>query len=188
MNRAALIIALIACAAGCRRDMFDQPKFRPLAKSEFFVDGRSARAVPAGTFAFNDTDAGEAVEQGTSKGEFIANIPITVDEPLLRRGEERFNIYCSPCHSRVGDGRGMVAKRGFLQPANLHSDRVRNAPAGYVYAVISNGYGAMPEYSDQLSIQDRWAVVAYIRVLEFSRHASPADVPPEHRRALEESK
>jgi mono/diheme cytochrome c family protein len=172
---------------GCRRDMFDQPKFRPLAESQFFTDGRSARPVPAGTFQFGQTDEPEAVEHGTAKGNFVASIPVAVDESLLRRGQERFDIYCSPCHGRVGDGRGMIAKRGFQQPADLHSTRVQDAPPGYIYAVIANGYGAMPEYSDQLSVFDRWAVVAYIRALELSRHATPADVPPDQRGALEKT-
>jgi mono/diheme cytochrome c family protein len=184
MNRPAiLVIALLS--ASCRRDMFDQPKFRPLARSEFFADNRSARRVPTGSIAFGEPEETEAVASGTSNGTFVPNIPIAVDEPLLRRGQERFDIYCSPCHGRVGDGRGMVNKRGFIQPADLHSGRVRNAPPGYLYAVVANGYGAMPEYSDQLSVRDRWAVVAYIRALELSRSSTLADVPADRRAALE---
>ncbi len=99
-------------------------------------------------------------------------IPVPVNAALLNRGRDRFDIYCSPCHGRVGDGHGMIAKRGFIQPADLHSDRVRHAPPGYLYGVIANGYGAMPDYGDELSVQDRWAVVAYIRALELSRHAT----------------
>ncbi len=139
---------------GCRQDMFDQPKYRPLAKSQFYADGRSARPVPAGTFEYRSSRSGEAVEhrhhqRGISSRAFLSR----VDEALLSRGQERFNIYCSPCHGRLGDGHGMVAKRGFMQPANLHSERVSNAPPGYIYAVITNGYGAMPDYSDQVAVR-----------------------------------
>ena len=182
-----VLLALAALLAGCRRDMFDQPKYRPLAESQFYTDGRSARPVPANTFEYNQQPAAEAVQQGTQNGVFAATIPITVDESLLNRGEERFNIYCSPCHGRVGDGRGMIAKRGFLQPADLNGDRVRRAPPGYLYAVIANGYGAMPEYS-QIQVRDRWAIVAYIRALELSRGATFAEVPPGEQAALENSR
>lgn len=187
MNRALLVAAALVWV-GCRRDMFDQPKFRPLAESNFFTDGRSARPVPAGTFEFEEADQGQGVTQGAANGSFLAVIPVPLDEALLKRGEDRFNIYCSPCHGRVGDGRGMIAKRGFIQPADLHSARVRNAPPGYIYGVIANGYGAMPEYSDELTVRDRWAVVAYIRALELSRSATTADVPPDQRSVLENAK
>ncbi len=186
-SAAPLLLASLAFTA-CRRDMFDQPKLRPLGKSEFYADGRSARPVPAGTFRFEEADQGERIERGTASGNFAASIPIAIDEALVKRGQERFNVYCSPCHGRVGDGHGMVAKRGFLQPANLNGDRVRNAPPGYIYAVIANGYGSMPEYADALPVRDRWAVVAYIRALELSRRASPADVPPAEMTRLENAR
>jgi mono/diheme cytochrome c family protein len=181
-----LLVPLFCC--GCRRDMFDEPKYRPLQPSQFFVDGRSARPVPAGTYEYGGADSGEAVEQGTLNGNFVARIPVAVDEPLLRRGQERFNIYCSPCHSRTGDGYGMVAKRGFIQPADLRSDRVRNAPPGYIYAVIANGFGAMPEYSKQIDVRDRWAIVAYIRALQLSQRATVADLSPSDRQQLENAR
>jgi len=180
---AAAILAL-ACT-GCRQDMFEQPKFRPLDEDKFFADGRSARPVPPNTFPYDEPQRPPAVEDGTVNGAFVAEIPVAVDEPMLQRGRQRFDIYCSPCHGRVGDGHGMIAKRGFIQPADLHSDRVRYAPPGYLYAVISHGYGAMPDYDDEIPVPDRWAIVAYIRALELSRRASLADVPPAHRAALE---
>ncbi len=185
MSRVLLVVVAAAALSGCRQDMFDQPKFRPLAASGFFTDGRSARPVPAGTNAYGGTDEGEAIELGTTHGTFVAAIPISVNEPMLKRGQERFDIYCSPCHGRIGDGHGMIAKRGFQIPADLHSARVQNAPPGYLYAVIANGYGAMPEYGDALPVHDRWAVVAYIRALELSRHAGVADVPDDQKAALE---
>ncbi len=188
MSRRVLWFLAALFSTSCRQDMFDQPKFRPLQPSNFFIDGRSARPVPAGTYEFGENDAGEAVGKGTENGQFVAAIPIAIDEPLLRRGQERFNIYCSPCHSRTGDGFGMVAKRGFLQPADLHSDRVRKAPPGYLYQVIANGYGAMPEYSKQINVRDRWAIVAYIRALELSRRATVADLAPADRLRLENTR
>ena len=188
MSKAAALLLFALLCSGCRQDMFEQPKYRPLDRSQFFVDGRSARPVPANTYEYTAVDQVEAIERGTTNGSFIATIPVPVNEPLLKRGQQRFNIYCSPCHSRIGDGRGMIAKRGFIQPADLHSDRVRHAPPGYIFAVITNGFGAMPEYSTQIGVHDRWAIVAYIRALQLSRHASAADVPPDQRAALENAR
>lgn len=180
------LLVLALAAAGCRQDMFEEPKYKPLVESSFYVDGRSARPVPPGTFAYGVADEGDAIERGVEKnGDFVAGIPLPVDETLLRRGRERFDIYCSPCHGRLGDGNGTVAKRGFKIPADLNSARVRNAPPGYLYAVIENGYGAMPDYEDQVDVHDRWAIVAYIRALELSRSATLADAPPQARARLE---
>jgi mono/diheme cytochrome c family protein len=185
MSRVWPIVAVVVLCAGCRQDMFEQPKFKPLDESTFFTDGRSARPVPAGTLRYDQPYRGEAFENGTDGGTFVAAIPMPVDEALLQRGRERFDIFCSPCHGRTGDGHGMIAKRGFIQPADLNDDRVRSAPPGYIFAVIANGYGAMPDYGNEIPVQDRWAIVAYIRALELSRRASLADVPPERRAAAE---
>ncbi len=168
----------------CRRDMQDQPKYTPLEESSFFVDGRSARPIPAHTIArghLNDTDA---FHTGADNGTFLDTIPASLSREMIERGQERFEIYCSPCHGSLGDGNGMVAKRGFKIPANFHSDRLRQAPPGYIFQVISNGYGAMPDYATQISAQDRWAIVAYVRALQLSRHATVADVPPQARQQL----
>ena len=179
----ALLLALGA-VSGCRRDMQDQPKYTPLEESAFFADGRSARPLPAGTIArghLNDTDA---FHTGAENGVFLATIPAPITKSLLERGQERFNIYCSPCHGRLGDGDGMVARRGFKIPADFHTDRLRQAPPGYLFQVIENGYGAMPDYSDEINAADRWAIVAYIRALQLSRHATLADVPAQNRQQL----
>jgi len=188
MNKAALLLPLLLLSVGCRQDMFEEPKYKPLVESDMFVDGRSARPIPAGTFAYGVQDEGEAIEQGTLNGQFVATIPLPLDEALLERGRERFDIYCAPCHSRLGNGQGMIARRGFMQPADLHSERVRHAPPGYIYAVITNGYGAMPEYRDQVKLHDRWAIVAYIRALELSRNVKLADLPPQEQAKLENSR
>lgn len=172
--------------AGCRQDMQDQPKYKPLAASTFFTDGRSARPIPAGTVAVDELSDTDPEHTGAApNGDFLDDIPYTVTAQLLQRGQERYDIFCSPCHDRQGTGHGMVERRGFKTPADLSSDRVREAPPGYIYQVIANGYGAMPDYRDQIPVDDRWAIVAYIRALELSRTATIAEVPPDQRARLE---
>ena len=187
MNRNCVIPALIALVSvGCRRDMQTQPKYMPLSLSQFYPDGRAARPTPVGAIAVDEIDDSSPEITGAANGSFLTTIPMPVSAVLLQRGQERFNIFCSPCHGRTGDGQGMVARQGLKQPADLNGDRVRNAPPGYLYQVIVNGYGAMDDYSYQIqSVRDRWAIVAYIRALELSRRTSLTDVPPEDRPALE---
>ncbi|MBZ5603737.1 MAG: cytochrome c [Acidobacteriia bacterium] len=176
-----LAIALVAC----RQDMHDQPKYKPLAESNFFADGRASRPIPENTVARDEPIVNDTYHTGNANGDFTARIPVTVDMALLRRGEERFDIFCSPCHGRLGDGNGMVAQRGFRIPQNLNSDRIRQAPPGYIFQVISNGYGGMPDHADQIPVRDRWAIVAYLRALELSRSARISDVPLEAQSQLE---
>lgn len=181
----AAVVCLAAILAGCRRDMQDQPKVLPLQASRFFADGRSARPIPPNTIArdaLNDTDA---LHTGIENGRFLEAMPLPITRPLLERGEQRFGIYCAPCHGPLGDGNGMIAKRGFKWPANLQSDRLRNAPPGYTFQVISNGYGAMPDYAAQIGVADRWAIIAYINALQLSRNATFAEVPADERSNLE---
>lgn len=185
MIRALPVFALALLFAACRQDMHDQPRYKPLAASTFFPDGRSARPIPANTIAWGELNDNDKVHTGEENGEFLDTIPIPVNLGLLRRGQARFDIFCSPCHGRLGDGEGMVARRGFHFPANFDSDRLRQVPPGYIYQVISNGYGAMGDYADQIpSVEDRWAIVAYLRALQLSRHASLADVPQAERGQL----
>jgi len=163
--------------AGCRQDMHDQPRFKPLAKSDFYTDLRSARPPVEGTVA-----RGELHEDsyfytgkiGNNPGDYM---PFPVTEEVLLRGRERFDIYCAPCHSRLGDGRGMIVQRGFRAPPSYHTERLRNAPLGYFFDVMTEGFGAMPEYASQIPAGDRWAIVAYIRALQLSQHATSSDVP-----------
>ncbi len=184
---AAAFLALVC--SGCREDMQKQPKYTPLGRSGYFPDGRAARPIPAGTISTDQTAFDPALTTGSVNGAFVTTIPMPVTEDLLERGRERFNIYCSPCHGRTGDGEGMIAHRGFKDPANLNGQHVRNAPPGYIYSVIKNGYGAMADYSYQIkSVRDRWAIVAYIRALELSRGATLADAPPRERAKLEGSR
>lgn len=183
------IVMLALIAASCRRDMQDQPKYKPLQQSRFFTDGRSARPVPAHTIARDELNNDDAVHTGQTNGVPLDVIPIPVNSALLNRGRDRYNIYCSPCHGYVGDGDGMVAKRGLRAPANFHTQRLREVPPGYIFEVITDGYGAMGDYRSQIpSAHDRWAIVAYVRALQLARNASLADVPSAMRGSLEAGK
>lgn len=164
----------LACA-GCRQDMHDQPKYIPLRGSNFFDDGRSARSQVEGTVARSQGSADSYLFTGLNNGGEGDGFPFKVTLPVLHRGQERFNIYCSPCHSRVGDGKGILVQRGYYQAADFHTDRLREASAGHFFNVITNGYGAMPNYRLELSAPDRWAVVAYIKALQLSQNAKEMD-------------
>ena len=185
----AAVSALGLLLSGCRQDMHNQPKFIPLRSSEFFPDRRSARPPVPGTVAqLEDKDVDREQLDPTSylltgrHGSALGNdLPFPADTPeqrrdILRRGQNRYNIYCTPCHSWTGDGYGMIVQRGYKQPPTFHSDRLRNAPLGHFYDVISNGFGAMPDYAAQIKPEDRWMIAAYIRALQRSQNAIEADV------------
>jgi mono/diheme cytochrome c family protein len=170
------LLAVLALA-GCRQDMQDQPRFKPLAKSDFYSDLRSARAPVEGTVARGELHEDAyfySGKMGSNPGDYM---PFAVNDEVLVRGRERFNIYCAPCHSQLGDGNGMIVQRGFRRPPSYHTERLRNAPLGYFFDVITNGFGAMPDYAAQISARDRWSIVAYIRALQLSQNASASDVP-----------
>ena len=178
-------MGLLVLAVGCRQDMHDQPKYIPLRPSTFFDDGRSARPLPAGTVARGHLDADTAFYTGkNADGKYVDAFPFPITKEVLQRGQDRFNIYCTPCHDRLGTGNGMVVRRGFRHPPSYHIDRLRNAPNGYIFDVITNGFGAMQDYSAQVSPADRWAIVAYERALQLSENATLNDVPPEARTQL----
>lgn len=175
-----LLLALTAC----RRDMQDEPRYKPLAASEFFADGRSARPEVEGTIARGQLRIDEARYTGKIAGEEITEFPIPISKDDIQRGQARFNIYCTPCHGRLGDGNGMVVMRGFRQPPSYYSQRLMDAPLGHFYDVISNGFGAMASYATRVSSDDRWRVIAYIRALQLSESAKLTDVPPDQRQNL----
>jgi hypothetical protein len=171
------LLALIAVTAGCRLDMHIQPYYRPMAKSDFFVDGRSARMPVEGTVArgnLREDTYFYTGKIGNNPGDFM---PFPVTTEVLDRGRERFNIYCTPCHGRVGDGNGFIPTRGFRRPPSFHIDRLRKAPIGYFYDVDTNGFGVMPDYASQIVPRDRWCIAAYIRALQLSQNATSSDVP-----------
>ena len=174
-----VLVALAACAlaAGCRQDMHDQPKYRGLRSSTFFANGSSARPLVEGTVARGTLREDEAFFTGKVNSAFVKELPFAVDAQVLDRGQERFNIYCAPCHGPTGAGNGMVVQRGFRQPSSFHIDRLRTADAGYFFDVITNGFGVMPDYRVQVAPRDRWMIVAYLRALQLSQRAAPTDVP-----------
>jgi mono/diheme cytochrome c family protein len=214
--RTALALCIVALlCSGCEkamRDMYDQPRYKPLGPGALWPDGRASReAVPGTVVHSGGTIAGTSSgrlemravapdvpalprdEKGRVRGPLsqqpnaLSDLhnPLPVTPARLARGQERFNIYCAPCHSPAGDGDGMVVRRGFPAPPSYHSERLRNAPDAHFYAVITNGYGAMYSYADRVTPDDRWAIVEYIRALQRSQNARLDDVPTEKREQLE---
>jgi mono/diheme cytochrome c family protein len=181
---AALVLAgLGVVLSGCARlDMQDQPKYKPQRPSGFFADGRSGRPELEGTVARGEMQEDPAFYSGRDeKGEDVAVFPIAVDKAFILRGQERYDIYCAPCHGRIGNGLGMVVRRGFKAPPSYHIDRLRNAPVGHYYDVVSNGYGAMLNYAAQIQPRDRWAIIAYIRALQYGENANINDLSADAR-------
>ncbi|HWZ50409.1 MAG TPA: cytochrome c [Granulicella sp.] len=156
--------------------MQDQPKFIPQRGTDFYADGRSVRPQVANTVARGQLHADTYFYTGLVNGKEGDGLPFAVTLAVLERGQERYNVYCTPCHSRVGNGAGMIVQRGYRPAGNFHTARLETAPLGHFFNVISNGYGAMPDYSAQITPADRWAIVAYIRALQLSQKAKPADV------------
>jgi mono/diheme cytochrome c family protein len=173
--------AVVAMAAGCRQDMHDQPKYIPLREATFFSDDRSARPLVPGTVARGQLHEDALLYTGKVNGADATEFPFPIDDAVMARGQERFNIYCSPCHGRTGTGDGMVVRRGYRRPPSYLDDRLRNAPVGHFFDVISNGFGAMPDYAAQISVHDRWAIIAYVRALQLSANATIDDVPADQR-------
>jgi mono/diheme cytochrome c family protein len=162
--------------AGCRQDMHNQPKFVPQRGTTFFADGRSARPQVADTVGRDQLHEDAYFYTGLQDGKEGDGLPLPLTEATMLRGQERYNLYCTPCHSRVGNGNGMIVQRGYKPAGNFHTDRLRQAPLGHFFAVMTNGYGAMPDYSAQLTPADRWAVAAYIRALQLSQAGKAGDV------------
>jgi mono/diheme cytochrome c family protein len=187
MRRARLLLGICGAAgifvlAGCdnlHQDMGNQPKNKPLSPSDFFADGRSERAPVENTVARGALDNDELVVAKESN-----NFPVPVNAALLERGEDRYKIFCTPCHGLQGDGNGMVAMRGMKHPPSYHIDRLRQSPNGYYYDVITNGFGQMYSYSAQIPPRDRWAIIAYLRALQLSRNAHVAELPADVREKL----
>jgi len=172
---------------GCRQDMHDQPRYKPLAATDFFGDGRSARPEVEGTVARGHLRIDQARYTGKVNSEDVDYFPFPIGRSDLERGQQRFNVYCSPCHSRIGDGNGMVVRRGFRQAASYHTDRLIKMPIGHFFDVITNGFGAMPSYASRVEPDDRWRIAAYIRVLQLSQNAQLDDVPADMRGELDKN-
>ena len=182
-----MIFVLTICVlSGCKRDdMADQPKYNPLEESQFFADGKSARPLVPGTVPRNRDLPSVARYEAQASNQEMTAFPIEIGLNELKRGQERYNIYCAPCHGFSGDGDGMIVQRGFTKPPSMHLDRLRNAPPGHFFNVMTNGYGAMYSYAERVSVEDRWKITAYIRALQFSRPSNLNDLPPEDRARLQ---
>ena len=187
MKTKLLVIAGLAIVAtGCRQDMHDQPKLKPYRSSEFFADGSGMRPLPAHTVARGSLQEDSHFFTGRmADGSMATELPMPMTKALLKRGQERFTIYCTPCHGQVGDGRGMVVRRGYKQPTSYHDERLRQVPIGYFFDVMTNGFAVMPSYAPQVPPEDRWAIAAYIRALQLSQHVDAASLTAEQRAALD---
>jgi mono/diheme cytochrome c family protein len=182
----ALALALALAGAGCQQKMATQARLRAYEESPVFPDGSSARMPVEGTVARGTLIDDAAVATGRRDGQPVQEIPVPVTRALLERGRQRYDIYCAPCHSRSGDGQGIIVQRGFTAPPSYHVDRLREAPAGHFFEVITRGYGAMFSYADRVPVADRWAIVSYIRALQKSQHARASELPPKLRQQLED--
>ncbi|AIE85552.1 ABC-type Fe3+ transport system protein [Fimbriimonas ginsengisoli Gsoil 348] len=181
ISRALALGSLAIFVAGCNTDMWRQPRHEPLDASEFFADGAANRPLVPGSIPRGHLREDAPFFTGIQDGHWVDKLPMPVTADLIKRGQDRFRIYCTPCHGQLGDGNGMISKRGFAlrrPPGNYHTDRLRKMPVGHFYDVITNGYGAMYSYASRIEPQDRWAVVAYIRALQLSQNATPADADP----------
>lgn len=182
-------VLLVLFVAGCNQNMTfqmmgTQPKYLPLAPSDLFQDGQSARQLVPDTVARGHTQDDPALFTGKLNGADVTTFPYPITKDIMLRGQERFNIYCAPCHGQTGIGNGIIVQRGFTAPPTLHQDRLRTAPVGHFFDVITNGFGAMSSYADQIPVNDRWAIIAYIRALQLSQNATINDVPPDQRPGL----
>jgi len=178
-----LLIMLLG-VTNCRQDMHDQPRFEPLEANAFFSDGRASRPLIKGTVARGHLRLDKHFYTGKIDGELVAAFPFPITEDVLKRGRQRYDIFCAPCHDKTGSGNGMIVQRGFRPPPSFHIERLRGVPVGHLFDVMTSGLGAMYDYADRVSARDRWAIAAYIRVLQRSQNAAIEDVPEEIQKEL----
>jgi mono/diheme cytochrome c family protein len=180
------VVSLLFVCAGCRLDMHVQPRYNPYDPTDFFGDGQSARIPVEGTVPRGDLKLGpnELFYSGKSNDQPSEAFPYPATQQIVERGRERYNVFCSPCHGFSGDGDGMIVQRGFKRPPSLHEDRLRTAPVGHYFDVITNGFGVMYPYAYRIPVADRWAIISYVRALQLSRQVPIADVPDAERAKL----
>jgi mono/diheme cytochrome c family protein len=181
----AVIVGLTLALVACRQDMHDAPRYEPLEEAPFFSDGGSSRVLVANTVARGQLREDDHFYTGKVNGQLAAEFPMQVTAEVMARGQEQFNVFCTPCHGRTGEGNGMIVQRGFRQPPSYHEDRLIDAPPGHFFDVMTNGFGAMPDYRSQVPVPDRWAIAAYIRALQLSRRATIDDVPADRRAEMD---
>jgi hypothetical protein len=179
------IVLCLGLMVGCGQNMYHQPRYDPLEPSEFFPDGKSARDLVPGTVARGQLDADGQFYTEQSNGEPVDAFPFPISREDLERGQDRYNVFCAPCHGLAGYGNGMIVQRGFSPPPSFHSDRLRDAPLGRYFDVITNGFGRMYAYGYRVAPDDRWRIIAYIRALQLSQNATLEDVPAQERQELQ---
>jgi len=191
-----LCIVAVVSILGFRGDTFQKPplrifpdmdfqsKYKPQSESAFFADGRTDRLPVQGTVARGHWGEDDHLWTGKVGGEYAVGFPMDVDLEFVEKGREKFTIYCTPCHGGLGDGNGVTKARGIAIAPSYHSDRIRTMPEGQIFETITNGYGQMRSYADKLTPEERWAVIAWVRVLQRSQQGSVEDVPQEHRKDL----
>lgn len=178
-------LALGVLAFACRQDMHDQPKGEPMEASRFFADGRVARPFVEGVIARGGLELDTHLHMGKVAGKLVDSFPFAIDAAALERGRQRYGIFCAPCHDAAGSGDGMIVQRGMKRPPSFHIERLRQAPAGYFFDVVTNGFGAMYDHADRIRAEDRWRIVAYVRALQLSQNATLDDAPSAERARLE---
>lgn len=181
------LLPVLLLASGCelRQAMYDQPAYRPLQASTFFTNGMSARLPVEGTIAIGHLEDDQHYFTGMADGAMATTFPFEITTEVLNRGQERYNIFCAPCHDQTGAGNGIIVQRGFKQPTSFHDQRLVDSPPGYYYSVIKNGFGVMMDYSAQVPVHDRWAIIAYVKALQYGQRATLDDVPDTLRAGLE---
>jgi mono/diheme cytochrome c family protein len=186
LNLRSLFVLPLLLLCSCQQEMANRGRFSPMDYSSFFKDGRVARPQPLGTVARNQLHEDRLLYTGMQNSKLSTTFPFPVTREVVQRGQQRFDIYCAPCHDRGGTGKGLAVQNGFERaPVSFHEERLREAPPGYYYQAISNGFGVMNGYAAQIKPEDRWAIVAYIRALQLSENAKVADLPETDRRKVE---
>ncbi len=185
-RRGLLLLGLAFFLVGCAQKMADQPRYSPLDPSDFFPNGQSARPLVPDTVSRNAMPAGTPLDTGRSaNGKYLTTFPIQVTRDLIARGQDRYDIYCTPCHDRVGTGNGMIVQRGYTKPPSFQTDNLRKVPVGQIFEAISLGFGQMPSYAIQIPVNDRWAIVAYVRALQLSQNTPLSDLSPTEQQSMQ---
>jgi mono/diheme cytochrome c family protein len=189
MKCAACLLAASALLCGaCRQDMYNQPRTKPYSETDFFQNGTTARPLPAYTVQYRSGPQDDAFWTGLTNGTLVAHAPVKLTPDLLERGQKQYDIYCIVCHGATGEGNGEIVQRGFPAPPSYHTDRLRNAPIGHFFDVITNGYGVMYSYAARVEPPDRWAIASYIRALQLSQHVKVQELPASEQQALERAR
>ena len=179
------ILAFLVVGTGCRKGMVNQQYLKPLAEETFFRDGGGARPIPPHTVARGQLNEDQQFFEGKLGGQLVTTFPAPVTRQMIEHGREGFDVYCAVCHGRTGEGDGMIVQRGFPAPPSLHEERLRKAPVGHFFDVITNGYGIMYPYASRVTTEERWDIIAYIRALQLSQDATLDDADPVNREQLQ---